>query len=269
MGSAGEGVVLPLELRIEDTSARAAEQAERLRAVRERYRLVEDTFRPAGRPVVRGLWSALNDERPSDVALARRLEQTLRREVSPAYLPLLRHRLRQRLGVLFFVLDEVPKGRPDLDGDASLLEWVEERWGWEKESKGTLRGLASLARASADERTLGWALLSRILVNGRKPPGHSDYDVALTLVRLSARSDDAEVKRRLDLWSLWASEDAHLAVLRRLSQLTGAYRTFLPACWYLSCLRGMRVERILGRLRPLESEQNEIKYIVAKLEARR
>jgi hypothetical protein len=219
----------------------------------ERYCLVESTFREARRPVVKEIWRALlQEDGRGDRELAEYLTTRCGQNVTASNVPQLRRKLRQRLGALRFVLDEVPSGDVDLPGDVSMLAWVEDRWGLQVETIPTVRGLAALGRAAAGEPTLLWARVSKRLVES----GEDDAaGLALAERRhalsASARRGGAGFASRSGAHRLWCS-GPRLTLLRRIRgmTLTAHVAFFLPACWYLAHFRQFEPDAAVERLRP-------------------
>jgi hypothetical protein len=106
----------------------------------------------------------------------------LRADTSPDLDATTLRRLRQRLETLNYIRNEVPDGMPDEPGDLSVLEWVASTYGLDALDVPTIRGLANLARAAAQEGILTWVYLARLFVDKCRPV-HDIREEGLSLIR--------------------------------------------------------------------------------------
>lgn len=181
-------------------------------------------------------------------------------------IPGIRRRIRQRLEVLRFILDDVPEGDRDEAGDISVFKRVKGKWGLSEKDKPTLRHLAALARAACEENTLSWAIFARFLVDLSKPESEAREVVCQLLKNKNRLNADAKVK--INSACSRAQEPDHKKTLTGLRKETKAGKTgfLLSSCWYLTMLREMNeVDKVINILNTGVEETEWIKKIINRL----
>lgn len=223
----------------------------------ERYLLVLTFFRSEEQ--VKEVWKEmLHNSEISDADLAAKLG------IHRNNVATMRRRLRQRLGVLRFILDEVPEhGMEDTPGDLSVLGWIKMKWGVALKDVPTLRHLAGLARAAKLERTLAWAILSRLLVDENKTEAES-LEKILYLLKEVGSMNPRTITNTINLVSPWWQHKTLSQLKNLLKQKKVGF--FLSPCWYLYVLQNGYVEEdIIHILKPSRHEEQWIRMIIRKL----
>jgi len=242
-----------------------AEYHEFFQQMQERYLLVE-TFFKGNRERVKEIWESMllyeqEDRAPkgSDKDLVKQIKEKTGKEVKFGTLYTTRRRIRQRLAVLQFILDDVPDGKEDSSGDISVFSRLDvKKLGASKTDKPTVRHLAALARAAQKEKTLAWALLSRLVIDKNKT---EDQVRAIVLELLQVRAFPID---RLDVAGEWMMNSGHKNILDNLRKNINANKVgfFLSPCWYLTVLKKISSENAIQILRPAENEENWVKSIM-------
>jgi len=174
-----------------------------------------------------------------------------------------RRRLRQRLRVLEYILDDVPKGAADEPGDVSVLASVEAHYGKDPTALPTLRALANLARAAQSERTLAWAYLARRLtISGMN---HSDAHACFERflkpsTGLPNPQECDAIRDKLARALTW--HGGHAGSLKKLRKHLKDERLLflLSPCWHLAVLRNMDVVGAQKVLNQTDKENPAIEY---------
>lgn len=247
------------------------------------YRVVETYFQPQVRPRVKAIWKWMLDN-SSDSARLRRdpdsMDAALRAFVTAECgevcnldtLATTKFRLRQRLEALRFVRDPEMEGGGADTSDAALLDHVRSGRGLAERDVPTLRALGALARSAKGEKSLGWALFARLLMDADDHTWQTARASCSDLLESSGVPAD-EVTSRLAIAARW---QVHTPARRVWSGLRAEAKRrrmafLLTPAWSLLGLRHVPLELSIERLLSVPpvppSEEEWIRLVAARLEA--
>ncbi len=191
------------------------------------------------------------DKETSDKKLAYYLKQHLGEDVKLGTIASTRYRLRQRLEAIRLLRDcEWGSQQP---GDKVLLSQVRERWGLSEKDEPTLKNLAALTRAANKEKSLGWALFSKLLMETAQSSANDAFEATKMLLSLEGATSKDVVEQRLKRAKEWEPETRKRKKI--WTPIWSEYRNegmqfLLSPIWYLSVLRDKTPDETVKILLP-------------------
>lgn len=247
---------------------------ERLIVLRQRYLIVETTFRQNSQLKARSAWrSLLTDFLDGYSDLGAMVDCLLDLDGPKRKDAGVRRRLRQRLSALGYIFDAVPMGAADLPSDKSVLEAIKTEYGLDSKDEPTIRMLANLARASRNDSTLAGPYAISLFVRLKLPydqvkkrlMAFLSPEVKEGLLTLNSRREI--IQRIQDCISIWATEPVRQKALSSLrGSVKDSKRTFLLVpCSLLTLIRHRYLQKQVSECGGSSGNLKDVACVVASI----